>query len=548
MTELVGDIVLNCTGGTPTAQKVNLSQADITVVLNTAVTSPLLNEPDPSSDPLLLVDEPNTFANPSALTACGSFSGCTYNSTTAGPLPNVFQGAVSANSVTFFGVPINPPGAAGSRIYRITNIRANASAMAAGPSGVPSQVVASIAVGGSTAVPVSNPSQIVGLVQPGLNFTVRDSTNDHSVTASDITLKQCVSIKKDTLYALLQFSEGFPTAFKPRFAAEDPTKPGAVPGPSNFQDVPGQIYNSETGFFPGSDLAGGATGLTNAGLAKFGTRLRAVFQNVPAGVAVWVSVRNVNPDSGTAVLVASGNGAFAASPKTDTFAYSIGSTDVAQLTVVNGRATAVWEVIAADPLSNQNCLFAVSFATTSNLASNPPSPALGTITVNGSFAPTYGASDTAMALTAGFPIPRFVDSSTPTKLMRIGICRTTLLFPFVSINNISGFDTGVFIANTSSDTSGTSPQAGSCSLSYYGVGEPTTTTTGTVSAGGVWASTVATVQPSLQIFLGYIIATCNFQYAQGGSAIFANAGAGQSFSFSPAQVIPDVLDGPRPPY
>jgi hypothetical protein len=45
----------------------------------------------------------------------------------------VFQGIVNANSVTFNGVPILAPGATGSRILRVTNVRLNANSLYAGP-------------------------------------------------------------------------------------------------------------------------------------------------------------------------------------------------------------------------------------------------------------------------------------------------------------------------------------------------------------------------------------------------------------------------------
>src|SRR5262249_7353098 len=53
--------------------------------------------------------------------------------------------------------------------------------------------------------------------------------------------------------------------------------------------VPGTIYNSESG------LITGPTGAT-VGLADFGTRLKAVFNNVPAGVRIFVTTTNVAND------------------------------------------------------------------------------------------------------------------------------------------------------------------------------------------------------------------------------------------------------------
>ena len=81
-------------------------------------------------------------------------------------------------------------------------------------------------------------------------------------------------------------------------------------GASAIQNIPGAIYNSESGFIsnfttPGSttlapltDTVGGLT--FSAGLADYGTRLKAVFSNIPTGVSVWVSALNLIGADGTA--------------------------------------------------------------------------------------------------------------------------------------------------------------------------------------------------------------------------------------------------------
>src|ERR1035441_3783572 len=51
-TELVADIVVNCTGGTPTVAGTNVPTADITVSLNTVVASRLMGN-NPGSEALL---------------------------------------------------------------------------------------------------------------------------------------------------------------------------------------------------------------------------------------------------------------------------------------------------------------------------------------------------------------------------------------------------------------------------------------------------------------------------------------------------------------
>src|SRR6185436_92573 len=61
---------------------------------------------------------------------------------------------------------------------------------------------------------------------------------------------------------------------------------GQINNPS--QNIPGAIYNSESNFvFPISSSQ-------VAGLADFGTRLKATFNNIPAGTRIFVSTANVN--------------------------------------------------------------------------------------------------------------------------------------------------------------------------------------------------------------------------------------------------------------
>lgn len=105
----------------------------------------------------------------------------------------------------------------------------------------------------------------------------------------------------------------------------------------------------------------------------------------------------------------------------------------------------------------------------------------------------------------------------------VGYHTTTLLFPFVT--NQAGFDTGIAISNTSRDTVGTAPQSGTCTLNYFGsttgggAAPPPQTTNAPVPAGGQ-LTFVLSSGGNLGIvgrpgFQGYIIATCNFQYAHG---------------------------------
>jgi hypothetical protein len=169
LTELVGDIVLTCTGGaTPTVGAL-LPTANVTVSFQSNVTSRLLNynlSTSPSSvtspftsEALLLIDEPGSGLQvappvvggtapvgvgpqaaqilctaggvPASIMGAGN-GGCpqyvqqyggdyvmSSSPTTLTAPANVYAGIAVSNQVTFFGVPIMPPTSTGvSRVFR----------------------------------------------------------------------------------------------------------------------------------------------------------------------------------------------------------------------------------------------------------------------------------------------------------------------------------------------------------------------------------------------------------------------------------------------
>jgi hypothetical protein len=263
--------------------------------------------------------------------------------------------------------------------------------------------------------------------------------------------------------------------------------------------------------------------LGNVGLADFGTRLRATFRNIPTGVTVYVATESSSPvtpvGSGpAAVLVANDTTVNAAinTPfkltKTDT----IGGTNAYNVLVDStGTAVATWEVLVANPLAVENYEFKIFFGFSANPASNSPAQGVQG-TVAGAFAPT----STTSSASSSAPIPRFVDLSTPKNVIIVNICRTSLLYPFVTAAD--GFDTGLSIANTTSDGGTTTPQAGTCTLNFFGDNAPSAFTTPNPVAGGtVYVNVASAIAPG---FRGYMIARCNFQYAHGFAFVQSTVG------------------------
>ena len=597
LTELVGDIVINCTGGVPTATGTVIPTANVTVSLGANVTSRILSYPfvTPSaltaantSEALLLIDEPGSgltmgvYGVPGSVAGsygpnatqflCGAATpgasgtpdsavgagpgGCieyaqqlsngdyvqSFTSGTATPAPNMFAGVSNGNQVTFYGIPIMPPASAGvARIFRITNVRLNANALAGGGLAGTQSVMASIAISSNTSVLVNSPTPIVGFIQPGLSTSsgLRNPSNTGGFTVP--TLAQCSSqsVGTGSNTGILRFTENFGTAFKTRVS---PTL-GASGQASTLQNTPGTIYNSESGFV--TNLLTSSQYGFMAGLADYGTRLKAVFNNVPSNVTIYVSTTNV-----VNLFTTSGSGsATPPSGNTSTASYAqmvltetategsiVTPTSYVQngtLTNVlgyapvsvssTGQGVATWEVMNTNPSTIENFDFGVFVVYTANPGANIPTPTTTPATVTLSYAPT--ATEGAFAASAGvqasgtLTIPRFSDAAAaPASLFGIVQCTTNLLFPFIT--NQVGFDTGVAILNTTLDPWGTAAQQGTCTMYFYGNNQPSPFVTPVIVPGqgintapaGNWAFMASTIAPN---FEGYMIAVCNFQLAHG---------------------------------
>jgi hypothetical protein len=288
-TEPVGDIILTCTGGTPTAAGIVVPQINLSVILNANITSRVTATSGATSfsEALLLVDEPNQPVQSSitALTSrtilnCGQVGApdkgpsgpgvCsivstgvpqqTYDGTTfangkstcdSGIVgitfipgafygcgrPNAFQGRMFSNNIVeFASVPFDPPGA-GVRILRITNIRTDAAGLK--PS---SPITAVVSISGGSAPNISfngggstSPSMEVG-------FTMKGFTSS-TPTLSTVRITEGYSVAWKYRNISFTLANAIYMAGKYVYHVPDQAYPAQA-----AQNVPGVLYNTEDGF------------------------------------------------------------------------------------------------------------------------------------------------------------------------------------------------------------------------------------------------------------------------------------------------------------
>jgi len=476
-TEPAGDILINCSGTLLGAQ--TGSQTLTLFVNGAAVTSRQL------------------FTSSSAPSSIPTEAALLVNDNTA----TAVQGFLQNQALVFSGFLLPTNGAPFQ--VRVTNVRVNANSLAAG-SFVTGTVLSTF--------PIQNQQNLVlGAIQSSLsvavsavsNFAQCNSTPTAGSTISTLTIKELVN-----------------TAFK-----SPAVSTGAVGGV--FNNTPGQWYqnglNTESQtVLPANFSNGAGTSTVVPGQADSATRIRVNFSNIPAGVTVSVPVTICATATCTGTLNSFAN----ATSSGDVGGFSIASGTSVSLT---SSGSVTYEVRAQQGSAIDSFLVPVTITYT---YTPPSTPAVGTILTSATYAPT---SAEITALTG--QIPRFADTSVLTPLITIAACQTDLLFTFLT--NQAGFDTGLAIANTSTDPFGTAAQNGTCTLNWYGTGPAagTATTTPSIASGSVFPGLVSSLAAGFQ---GYMIAVCNFQYGHGFAFIsdgYGQPGRGLSQGYL-ASVIP----------
>jgi hypothetical protein len=454
----------------------------------------------------------------------------TVTNSTAGTSTS-FLGTVSGSTINFSGTtPTDALAAAGTLTFVVSNVRVNATSLTVG-SGVPPSIAETPFVSGPAVVPAALMSTNVAFAQNGLGALKIFKAFTGALLggappagaasgANNFVICNGFSPKGDayappaaagkSLAAVVEVNENFAQAF--RSAADEV---------------------DQTPYATGATI-GGQTTTSNTNVIS--TRVKLTFSNVPANVTLLLPVGAVPSQNGAGVAtltwVTSDTGTTAAT--TDSLASENGLA-LRALSVSGGSASVTFSATADDLTNLDKFDIPVFIATTAN--SVPGSTTA--MTVSASFAPVGSTSVPNFAVGA---------STVSANLSTFNLCTTSLLFSFVT--NQLGFDTGLAIANTSTDpfgANGATPQAGTCTLNFYGDGAPSPANVPTpnIPSGTVYTQVLSGVAAGFQ---GYMIAQCNFQYAHGFAFITdgvgANGGLSQGYL---AGVIPDVNQIPGRP-
>lgn len=183
-----------------------------------------------------------------------------------------------------------------------------------------------------------------------------------------------------------------------------------------------------------------------------------------------------------------------------------------------------------------------------------PTAAFGTATAQARLWPDLITGDatsiTSAPAGATAARPRFNDPQRPSPggtFITTAPCSTNLLYPFVT--NLAGFDTGIVIANTSSDplpaANTANNQAGTCTITGFpqAGGAAVTFTTPTIPTGTTYSTVLSdAANAALNGFQGYLWVRCNFQLAHGFAFITDGFGGvpTRAMGFVPL-VVPDPV-------
>jgi len=371
VTEQVGDIVLNCTGGTPNG----LVRGDLRVISFGGNITNKLN--------------PNTNAIDAVLTVN---TGSGEMSTGATPVLR------AQNQFDFSAMNFNL-GPSGTAVFRLTNIRVVPPQTAE----LPFQLA--LATNGPSAIRIDNSPLTVGIATRALLATYSSS---FFCTVSPAGAEQTFDsfLRAFTRFASIRFTEGFSESFRRR---------------EPLNDHGTRLMMRYSGFPAGSrlfvpDVLVGSTGTTptavgDLGLAPNGGRFQ---PGTPQGQLLLARVRNADASGA--------GGTLAYQPSSAGPAVDFGA--LGEIVLSNGSGIAVFEVVESDRTARES----VQLPTFLVLEQRP---AGGSVTA--SVAASFGPITTDGTASTG-PVPRFQALNPPADCTALGDCNAPF-FPRLSVDS-----------------------------------------------------------------------------------------------------------------
>jgi uncharacterized protein (TIGR03437 family) len=370
ITEVVGDILISCSGGNPgTTMSLNL-----TVFLNVGVTNRV--SAAGSTDVLLTVD---------------SGSGPTPAS-----VPAVLQGS---NGVSFNGFSFTVP-PSGQVNLRVSNLRGNASQRGAG---FQQPIQASMTLTGLPLVASLNPVG-VGIPSAGLLASYASTGIRCVGSALPSTISFSSLFQFGTRFASTRVTEGFATSFQTKAATSDT----GIRILARYSGFP-----SEARLFVPTVVAGSDAAQPTAAGDLGGTPSAGAY--VPGSGSLLLALVN-----GTDANGAGGTPAFSpGAPGSGTVAFDA----VSEVRLTNGSGVAVYEVVDANPNVRESAQFPTFIGLPPITDGSTP-----VAQEQVSFAPV----STIFNATATDPVPRFVGNAPPSDCPSLADCNAGY-FPALSV-------------------------------------------------------------------------------------------------------------------
>jgi hypothetical protein len=527
----------NCSGNTDT------STVSVVISTNATITNSITNSTSGATD---------------AIGFISGFSQPTPSTTPSTGSITLVQGVLANNTLTFT-FSVTPSTSAAGGTIAISNVRVNASTLPALTT--ITETVSSgagLIITGNASAATTAP---VALTQTSLakpSFTAYANVAICNTTAASVNAVGTVVVKA-------AFTGAFTTA-----AQELTTETNGLNGATvaNNPNVSGTISGSIIAV-TFNNLVTGATYYVPSVVSVPAVAGAAGPPVVLAENAFTLQL--ITSPASTAPIVGGQIGGSNNGGNTTPAAATTGSTitGVASFTPTNGSFTAYYSVTSDNNTSTTNPIPDATPGFNATPPTAPTSLTLYEVVPNTQLATATAAPSVSLSL-VGATAPLYAQfgtnttatvSASTTSFTAGGIltgCNTTLIFPYILTS--SGYDTGIELSNAApgSSVAGntlTTTTTGSCTMMAYGssgfgaaaitpfalMNSPISITAGTVNAFQL-STALPTADP---VFVGYMIATCNFQGAHGFGFVFGGAngatgGAGLSYGYL-APILVDVF-------